>query len=42
MDIKNYTGGHETPNKGFLITVLCYHKSAGLCNSTTYVTNWFV
>ena len=41
-NVKNYTGGHETPNKSFLITCLCYHKSAGLCYSPNCVINWFV
>ena len=27
-----YTGGHETPNKGFLFNVLCYTKAVGLRN----------
>ena len=39
---KYYTGGHETPNKSFLIPCLCYHKSAGLCYSPNCVINWFV
>ena len=38
----NYTGGHETPNKSFWITCLCYHKSAVLCYSPNCVINWFV
>ena len=38
----NYTGGHETRNRSFWITCLCYHKSAVLCYSPNCVINWFV